>query len=341
MAKLRVGINGFGRIGRLVMRAGITHPDIEFVGVNDLATAEDLAYLFKYDSTHGMFAGDVESEADRLIINGISVDCRSMRDPAELPWKALQVDYVVESTGLFRHYDDALKHIHAGAKRVILTAPGKDPDKIPTLVMGVNHEIFNSVTDTIVSNASCTTNCLAPIAKVIHENFGFAEGLMTTVHAMTATQPTVDGPSKKDLRAGRGGPQNIIPASTGATTAVMLVMPELKGRLTGMAFRVPTADVSVVDLSFKTEQATSYAAICEAMRIASEGALKGILGYTKAPVVSSDFRTDPRSSIFDAGAGMELNPKFFKVVAWYDNEWGYSMRVIDLMLFMAKKDGIL
>jgi glyceraldehyde 3-phosphate dehydrogenase len=341
MAKLRVGINGFGRIGRLVMRAGITHPDIEFVGVNDLATAEDLAYLFKYDSTHGTFAGEVESEADRLIINGISVDCRSMRDPAELPWKALQVDYVVESTGLFRHYDDALKHIHAGAKRVILTAPGKDPDKIPTLVMGVNHEIFNSVTDTIVSNASCTTNCLAPIAKVIHENFGFAEGLMTTVHAMTATQPTVDGPSKKDLRAGRGGPQNIIPASTGATTAVMLVMPELKGRLTGMAFRVPTADVSVVDLSFKTEQATSYAAICEAMRIASEGALKGILGYTKAPVVSSDFRTDPRSSIFDAGAGMELNPKFFKVVAWYDNEWGYSMRVIDLMLFMAKKDGIL
>jgi glyceraldehyde 3-phosphate dehydrogenase len=341
MAKLRVGINGFGRIGRLVMRLGIQHPDIEFVGVNDLATIEDLAYLFKYDSTHGTFAGEVETAADRLIINGMSVDCRSIRDPAELPWQALNVDYVVESTGLFRHYDDALKHIQAGAKRVVLSAPSKEPDKIPTLLVGVNHEKYNPETDRIVSNASCTTNCLAPIAKVIHENFGFAEGLMTTIHAMTATQPTVDGPSKKDLRAGRGGPQNIIPASTGAATAVTLVMPELKGRLTGMAFRVPTPDVSVVDLTFKTERATSYAEICAAMKTASEGALKDILGYTNAPVVSSDFRSDPRSSIFDAGAGMELNPNFFKVVAWYDNEWGYSMRVIDLMLFMAQKDGIL
>ncbi len=341
MTKLRVGINGFGRIGRLVMRLGIQHPDIEFVGVNDLASTEDLAYLFKYDSTHGTFAGEVEAAEDRLVINGVSVDCRSIRNPAELPWQALQVDYVVESTGLFRHYDDALKHIHAGAKRVVLTAPSKEPDKIPTLVMGVNHHKFNPATDTIVSNASCTTNCLAPIAKVIHENFGFAEGLMTTIHAMTATQPTVDGPSQKDLRGGRGAPQNIIPASTGAATAVTLVMPELTGRLTGMSFRVPTPDVSVVDLTFKTEQATRYAAICAAMKIASESSLKGILGYTTAPVVSSDFRSDPRSSIFDAGAGMELNPNFFKVVAWYDNEWGYSMRVIDLMLFMAKKDGIL
>jgi glyceraldehyde 3-phosphate dehydrogenase len=341
MTKLRVGINGFGRIGRLVMRLGVQHPDIEFVGVNDLASTEDLAYLFKYDSTHGTFAGEVEAAEDRLIINGVSVDCRSIRNPAELPWQALQVDYVVESTGLFRHYDDALKHIQAGAKRVILTAPSKEPDKIPTLLVGVNHQKFNPATDTIVSNASCTTNCLAPIAKVIHENFGFAEGLMTTIHAMTATQPTVDGPSQKDLRGGRGAPQNIIPAATGAATAVTLVMPELKGRLTGMAFRVPTPDVSVVDLTFKTEQATCYAAICAAMKIASESSLKGILGYTTAPVVSSDFRSDPRSSIFDAGAGMELNPNFFKVVAWYDNEWGYSMRVIDLMLFMAKKDGIL
>jgi glyceraldehyde 3-phosphate dehydrogenase len=341
MTKLRVGINGFGRIGRLVMRLGIQHPDIEFVGVNDLATPEDLAYLFKYDSTHGTFAGEVETADDRLIINGASVDCRSIRNPAELPWQALKVDYVVESTGLFRHYDDALKHIQAGAKRVVLTAPSKEPDKIPTLLVGVNHQKFNPTTDTIVSNASCTTNCLAPIAKVIHENFGLAEGLMTTIHAATATQPTVDGPSKKDLRGGRGALQNIIPASTGAATAVTLVMPELKGRLTGMAFRVPIPDVSVVDLTFKTEQATSYTAICAAMKTASEGSLKGILGYTNAPVVSSDFRSDPRSSIFDAGAGMELNPNFFKVIAWYDNEWGYSMRVIDLMLLMAKKDGIL
>ncbi len=341
MTKLRVGINGFGRIGRLVMRAGIDHPDIEFVGINDLVPAENLAYLFKYDSTHGIFPGTVEAQANSLIINGKSIACLSIRNPAELPWQELQVDYVVESTGLFTHDDTANNHIHAGAKRVILTAPTKDPDRVTTLVMGVNQHKFDPTRDAIVSNASCTTNCLAPVAKVIHENFGLVEGLMTTVHAMTATQPTVDAPSKKDLRSGRGAPQNIIPTTTGAAKAVALVLPELKGRLTGMAFRVPTPDVSVVDLTFKTEKSTSYAAICAAMKAASEGELKGILGYTEEPVVSSDFITDPRSSIFDAEAGIELNPNFFKVVAWYDNEWGYSMRIIDLILFMASKDGIL
>ena len=341
MTKLRIGINGFGRIGRLVMRAGIDHPDIEFVGINDLVPAENLAYLFKYDSTHGMFAGTVEAQASSIIVNGKSIACLSVRNPAELPWQKLQVDYVVESTGLFTHYDTANEHIQAGAKRVILTSPTKDPDKVSTLVMGVNHHKFDPARDAIVSNASCTTNCLAPIAKVIHQNFGLAEGLMTTIHAMTATQPTVDAPSKKDLRSGRGAPQNIIPASTGAAKAVTLVLPELKGRLTGMAFRVPTPDVSVVDLTFKTEKSTSYAAICAAMKAASEGELKGILGYTDEPVVSSDFITDPRSSIFDAEAGIELNPNFFKVVAWYDNEWGYSMRIIDLLLFMARQEGIL
>ncbi|MCY7335913.1 MAG: type I glyceraldehyde-3-phosphate dehydrogenase [Chamaesiphon sp.] len=325
MTKLRVGINGFGRIGRLVMRAGIDHPDIEFVGINDLVPAENLAYLFKYDSTHGIFPGTVEAQANSIIINGKSIACLSVRNPAELPWQELQVDYVVESTGLFTHYDTANNHIHAGAKRVILTAPTKDPDQVTTLVMGVNQHKFDPTRDAIVSNASCTTNCLAPVAKVIHENFGLAEGLMTTVHAMTATQPTVDAPSKKDLRSGRGAPQNIIPTTTGAAKAVALVLPELAGRLTGMSFRVPTPDVSVVDLTFKTEKSTSYAAICAAMKAASEGELKGILGYTEEPVVSSDFITDPRSSIFDAEAGIELNPNFFKVVAWYDNE--LSLRV--------------
>ncbi|MCY7336322.1 MAG: type I glyceraldehyde-3-phosphate dehydrogenase [Chamaesiphon sp.] len=341
MTKLRVGINGFGRIGRLVLRAGIDHPDIEFVGINDLVPAENLAYLFKYDSTHRMFAGTVEAQTDSIIVNGKSIACLSVRNPAELPWQKLQVDYVVESTGLFTHYGTAKDHIQAGAKRVILTSPTKDPDQVTTLVMGVNHHKFDPARDAIVSNASCTTNCLAPIAKVIHENFGLAEGLMTTIHAMTATQPTVDAPSKKDLRSGRGAPQNIIPASTGAAKAVALVLPELKGKLTGMAFRVPIPDVSVVDLTFKTEKSTTYAAICAAMKAASEGELKGILGYTNEPVVSSDFITDPRSSIFDAEAGIELNPNFFKVVAWYDNEWGYSVRIIDLLLFMASKDGIL
>jgi glyceraldehyde 3-phosphate dehydrogenase len=248
-----------------MLRAGIDRPDLEFVGINDLVPADNLAYLFKYDLTHGMFEGTVEAQSDRIVVNGKSIACLSVRNPAELPWQELGVDYVVESTGLFSYYDTAHNHIQAGAKRVILTAPTKDPDKIPTLVMGVNHHKFDPERDAIVSNASCTTNCLAPIAKVIHENFGLVEGLMTTIHAMTATQPTVDSPSKKDLRGGRGAPQNIIPASTGAAKAVTLVMPELKGKLTGMAFRVPTPDVSVVDLTFRTEKSTSYTEICAAM----------------------------------------------------------------------------
>lgn len=258
-----------------------------------------------------------------------------------MPWGELKVDYVVESTGLFTDYAGVIAHIHAGAKRVVISAPTKDPDKVPTLLVGVNHTKFNPETDLIVSNASCTTNCLAPVAKVLHDNFGIAEGLMTTVHAMTATQPTVDGPSKKDWRGGRGAGQNIIPASTGAAKAVALVLPELKGKLTGMALRVPTPDVSVVDLTFKTEKSTSYQEICAVIKKASETSLKDILGYTDEEVVSTDFRGDARSSIFDAGAGIELNPNFFKVVSWYDNEWGYSCRVVDLMTSMAQKEGIL
>ena len=338
---LRVGINGFGRIGRLVFRAGVENPNIEFVGINDLVPPDNLAYLLKHDSTHGRFKGTIESGEDGFTVNGKRVRCVSVRNPAELPWRELKVDYVVESTGLFTDYAGAENHLKAGAKRVVISAPTKDPEKVKTLLVGVNHTKFDPSTDKVVSNASCTTNCLAPIAKVINDRFGLAEGLMTTVHAMTATQPTVDGPSKKDWRGGRGAPQNIIPASTGAAKAVTLVLPELKGKLTGMAFRVPTPDVSVVDLTFKTAKATSYKEICAAMKEASEGELKGILGYTEEDVVSSDFIHDPRSSIFDAGAGIELNPNFFKVVSWYDNEWGYSCRVVDLMAAMAKKDGLL
>ncbi|MEM6427056.1 MAG: type I glyceraldehyde-3-phosphate dehydrogenase [Cyanobacteria bacterium P01_H01_bin.119] len=341
MATLKVGINGFGRIGRLVFRAAIKHPNIQFVGINDLVPPANLAYLLKYDSTHGRFPGSVEAREDGIVVDGIFVPCMSIRNPAELPWGEYGADYVIESTGLFTKYDGAANHLTAGAKRVILSAPTKDPNRIPTYLMGVNHQGFNPETDTIVSNASCTTNCLAPVAKVINDAFGLAEGLMTTVHASTATQPTVDGPSKKDMRGGRGAGQNIIPASTGAAKAVTLVLPELNGKLTGMAFRVPTPDVSVVDLTFKTEKAASYEAICDAMKQASETSLAGILGYTDEPVVSSDFQGDAHSSIFDAGAGIELNPNFFKVVAWYDNEWGYSNRVVDLMLHMATTEGIL
>ncbi|MFE4105177.1 type I glyceraldehyde-3-phosphate dehydrogenase [Almyronema epifaneia] len=339
MTTLKIAINGFGRIGRLVLRAGIRHPNIEFVGINDLVPPENLAYLLKYDSTHGRFAGEVSACDEGIVVNGQLIPCSAVRNPAELPWQQLGVDYVVEATGLFTTYEGAAKHLEAGAKRVIISAPTKDPKQVPTLLMGVNHEAFDPESDRIVSNASCTTNGLAPIAKVINDNFGLLEGLMTTVHASTATQPTVDGPSKKDLRGGRGAGQNIIPASTGAAKAVALVLPELKGKLTGMAFRVPTPDVSVVDLTFKTAQSTSYAAICEAMKQAAETHLAGILGYTEDPVVSTDFQGDPRSSIFDAGAGIELNANFFKVVAWYDNEWGYSSRIVDLMLFMAQKEG--
>ena len=334
---VKVGINGFGRIGRLVFRAGLANPDIEFCGINDLVSPESLAYLLKYDSTHGRFQGQVEAKSDGIVVNGTFIPCTSERDPAQLPWAKYGAEYVIESTGLFTTYDKASKHLEAGAKRVVLSAPTKDPDKVKTLLMGVNQDEYDPSQHTIVSNASCTTNCLAPIAKVIHDNFGLAEGLMTTVHAMTATQPTVDGPSQKDLRAGRSAPQNIIPASTGAAKAVTLVLPALKGRLTGMALRVPTPDVSVVDLTFRTEQATSYADICAAMKKAAEGDMKGVLGYTEDPVVSTDFTTDPHSSIFDANAGMELNGNFFKVVSWYDNEWGYSNRTIDLILTMVAK----
>jgi glyceraldehyde 3-phosphate dehydrogenase len=338
---LKIGINGFGRIGRLVARIAMDHPEVELVGVNDLVPADNLAYLFKYDSTHGMYKGTVEAKDDGIVINDHFVPCMSIRNPAELPWSKLGADYVVESTGLFTTAEGAENHLKAGAKRVVISAPTKDPDKVPTFVVGVNHQEFDPAKDTIVSNASCTTNCLAPVAKVLNDTFGIAEGLMTTVHSMTATQPTVDGPSKKDWRGGRGASQNIIPSSTGAAKAVALVLPALKGKLTGMAFRVGTPDVSVVDLTFKTEKPTTYDEICAAMKAASEGELKGILGYTEDEVVSMDFRTDARSSIFDALAGIGLNSNFFKVVSWYDNEWGYSYRVVDLMLFMARKEGLI
>jgi glyceraldehyde 3-phosphate dehydrogenase len=341
LTKLKIGINGFGRIGRLVLRAGLTNPNIEFVGINDLVPPDNLAYLLKYDSTHGRLQSKVEAREDGIVIGNRFIPCVSMRNPAELPWGKLGVDYLVESTGLFTDYAGAENHLKAGAKRVVISAPTKEPEKVKTMVMGVNHHLFDPTKDLIVSNASCTTNCLAPIAKVINDNFGLAEGLMTTVHATTATQPTVDGPSRKDWRGGRGAGQNIIPSATGAAKAVALVLPELKGKLTGMAFRVPTPDVSVVDLTFKTTKSTTYKEICAAMKKAAEGGLTGVLGYTDEEVVSTDFQGDSHSSIFDAGAGIELNSNFFKVVSWYDNEWGYSNRVIDLMLSMAKKEGLI
>jgi glyceraldehyde 3-phosphate dehydrogenase len=338
---LKVGINGFGRIGRLVFRAGVNNPNIEFVGINDLVPANNLAYLLKYDTIHGRFDGDVKAKDEKtLLVNGREIPCFSVRDPATLPWKDVAADYVVESTGLFTDYEGASKHLSGGAKRVLISAPTKTPEQVPTLVIGVNEKKFDPSKDKVVSNASCTTNCLAPLAKVVHEKFGIVEGLMTTVHAVTATQPTQDGPTKKDWRGGRSAGFNTIPSSTGAAKAVGLAMPELKGKLTGMSFRIPTADVSVVDLTVRTAKATSYKEICQAMKEASEGELKGILGYTDEEVVSSDFIGDPRSSIFDAGAGIELNANFFKLVSWYDNEWGYSNRVIDLLLVMARKEGI-
>jgi glyceraldehyde 3-phosphate dehydrogenase len=337
---VRVGINGFGRIGRLVVRSAINDKDIEFVAVNDLVPADALGYLLKYDSTHGNYEGQISGSEGQITVDGRKIRCFSERDPAALPWKDLKVDYVVESTGLFKDSASAGKHLEGGAKRVIISAPAKGPD-VPTLVLGVNEEKYNKETDKIVSNASCTTNCLAPVAKVVNDEFGIAEGLMTTVHAMTATQPTVDGPSKKDWRGGRGAAQNIIPASTGAAKAVTLCIPELKGKLTGMAFRVPTPDVSVVDLTVRTDKETSLANINQAMKAASEGRMKGILGYTEEMVVSSDFITCPLSSIYDAKAGIELNSRFFKLVSWYDNEWGYSCRVNDLVKLMAKQDGLI
>jgi glyceraldehyde 3-phosphate dehydrogenase len=338
---LKIGINGFGRIGRLVLRAAAQDPDIEFVGINDLVPADNLAYLLKYDSTHGKYSGSVEASEEGIILDGKLIRCVSVRNPEELPWAKLGVDYVVESTGLFTDFDSASKHIKAGARRVIISAPTKSPEQVPTIVIGVNDDAYDADKHTVVSNASCTTNCLAPIAKVVHEEFGILEGLMTTVHAATATQPTQDGPSRKDWRGGRNAYMNIIPSSTGAAKAVALAMPALKGKLTGMAFRVPTADVSVVDLTVRTQKATSYEEICAKMKEASEGGpLAGILGYTDEEVVSSDFITDARSSIFDAKAGIGLNSNFFKLVSWYDNEWGYSNRVVDLVRLMARADSL-
>jgi len=337
---LRVAINGFGRIGRLVMRSALTDKDIEFVGINDVVPAENLAYLLKYDSTHGRAKVDIRADGENVVVAGKKIPCCSVLDPAQLPWKDLKVDYVVESTGKFTDRAGAGKHLTAGAKRVLISAPAKDKD-ISTFVMGVNEEKYDKAKDTIVSNASCTTNCLAPIVKVVLDNFGLVEGLMTTIHAMTATQPTVDGPSKKDLRGGRGAAQNAIPASTGAAKAVSLCIPEVKGKLTGMAFRIPTADVSAVDLTVRTEKATSLKEISAAMKAASEGKMKGFLGYTEEPVVSSDFIGCSLSSIYDATACIELNANFFKLISWYDNEMGYSNRVIDLLKLMAKKDGLL
>ncbi|HMY68479.1 MAG TPA: type I glyceraldehyde-3-phosphate dehydrogenase, partial [Leptospiraceae bacterium] len=307
----KIAINGFGRIGRLVLRAGLKDPNLEFVAVNDLVTPDNLAYLFKYDSTHGKYQGSVTYDDTNLIIDGKKIQCFSEKEPEKLPWKSLGVDYVVESTGRFTDKESAEKHIQGGAKRVVISAPAKDKT-VPTYVMGVNHEKYNPSTDTVVSNASCTTNCLAPIVKVILDNFGFSEGLMTTVHAMTATQPTVDGPSKKDFRGGRGAAQNIIPSSTGAAKAVALCIPEVAGKLTGMAFRVPTPDVSVVDLTVKTVKATSLDEIRKKMKEASEGSMKGILGYTDEQVVSNDFIGSAYSSIFDSDACIELNGNFFK-----------------------------
>jgi glyceraldehyde 3-phosphate dehydrogenase len=337
---LKVGINGFGRIGRLVLRSSMLDKDIEFVGINDLVPAENLAYLLKYDSTHGRAEAEITATADAIVINGRKIPCVSVKDPAELPWAKLGAQYVVESTGLFTAREGAQKHLTAGAKRVIISAPAKDKD-IPTFVMGVNEGKYDSGKDTIVSNASCTTNCLAPLVKVLLDNFGIDEGLMTTIHAMTATQPTVDGPSKKDFRGGRGAAQNAIPASTGAAKAVSLCLPEVAGKLTGMAFRIPTADVSAVDLTVRTTKETSMAEINAAMKKASETTMKGFLGYTEDQVVSSDFIGCPLSSIYDATAGIQLNSRFFKLISWYDNEMGYSHRVVDLMKYMAKKEGLL
>lgn len=329
----KIGINGFGRIGRLAFRAAVGRPDVEVVGINDIVDPEYMSYMLRYDSTHGRFNGTVSVEGGNLIVNGKKIRVTAEKDPANLKWGDVGAEIVIESTGLFLTKADAQKHINAGAKKVVLSAPAKDDT--PTFVMGVNDKKL-SKEHTIVSNASCTTNCLAPIAKVLNDNFGIAEGLMSTVHAVTATQKTVDGPSMKDWRGGRGAYQNIIPSSTGAAKAVALVIPELKGKLTGMSFRVPVADVSVVDLTVRLNKPASYDQIKAAMKAASEGDLKGILGYTEDDVVSSDFIGDARTSIFDAKAGISLNDNFVKVVSWYDNEWGYSNKIIDLVQALAK-----
>lgn len=331
---MKIGINGFGRIGRLAFRAAIERPDVEVVGINDLVEPDYMAYMLKYDSTHGAFKGTIAVEGGHLVVNGKTIRVTAEKDPANLKWDEVGAEVIIESTGLFLTQEAAAKHIRAGAKKVVMSAPAKDDT--PTFVMGVNHKELKA-DQTIVSNASCTTNCLAPIAKVLNDKFGIEEGLMSTIHAVTATQKTVDGPSAKDWRGGRGAYQNIIPSSTGAAKAVSLVIPALKGKLTGMSFRVPVADVSVVDLTVRLSKPTSYDDIKKAMKEASENELKGILGYTEDEVVSEDFKGDSRTSIFDAKAGIALNNNFVKVVSWYDNEWGYSNKLIDLVQEIGKK----
>ncbi len=332
---IKVGINGFGRIGRMVFRASFAHPDIEIVGINDLCSPDYLAYMLKYDTMHGQFNGTVDSTDTSIIVNGKEIPVCAVKNPAELPWGKLGAEYVVESTGLFLTQEKAQGHIDAGAKKVVMSAPSKDGT--PMFVVGVNDDKYTSDM-TFVSNASCTTNCLAPIAKVLNDNWGITDGLMTTVHSTTATQKTVDGPSMKDWRGGRAAAGNIIPSSTGAAKAVGKVIPELNGKLTGMSMRVPTLDVSVVDLTVNLAKPAKYEEICAAMKAASEGELKGILGYTEDAVVSSDFLGDPRTSIFDAKAGIALTDTFVKVVSWYDNEWGYSNKVLDLIERMYTVD---
>ncbi|WP_448699877.1 type I glyceraldehyde-3-phosphate dehydrogenase [Mucilaginibacter sp. AW1-3] len=330
---MKIGINGFGRIGRLAFRAAVDRPDIEIVGINDLVEPDYMAYMLKYDSTHGQFKGTIAVEGGHLVVNGKTIRVTAEKDPANLKWNEVGAEVIIESTGLFLTQESAQKHIDAGAKKVVMSAPAKDDT--PTFVMGVNHKQLKA-DQHIISNASCTTNCLAPIAKVLNDKFGIEEGLMSTIHAVTATQKTVDGPSAKDWRGGRGAYQNIIPSSTGAAKAVGLVLPELKGKLTGMSFRVPVADVSVVDLTARLKTPATYEQVKAAMKEASEGELKGILGYTEDEVVSEDFKGDARTSIFDAKAGISLNDHFVKVVSWYDNEWGYSNKLIDMVQEVGK-----
>jgi len=329
----QVGINGFGRIGRLVMRASLKHPEVAVVAINEpFADLDYIVYLFKYDSTHGRFQGDVHAKDGKLVIDGHEIVVFAEKDPTKIPWGKYGADYIIESTGIFLDIEKCNQHIHAGAKKVIITAPSPDA---PMFVMGGNEDTYDPKIN-ILSNASCTTNCLAPLAKVIHETYGMIEGLMTTTHATTATQKTVDGPSGKDWRAGRGAAQNIIPATTGAAKAVGKIIPALNGKLTGVSFRVPTPDVSVVDLTCRLEKPTTYEDICKTMKAASEGKYKGIIGYTEDQVVSTDFVGDTRSSIFDAKAGLALNANFVKLISWYDNELGYSHRVVDLLVHVAK-----
>ncbi len=336
MRPIRVAINGFGRIGRLVLRQALESSVLQVVVVNDLVPADHLAYLFKYDTVHRTYPHSVSHDEKHLLINSHKIAICAEKDPTKLPWKDLEVDYVVESTGRFTHLEDAQKHLIAGAKRVVISAPGKD--SMPTYVMGVNHTQYEPSRDTILCNASCTTNCLAPLCKVLLDNFGIEEGLMTTVHSLTASQPTVDGPVHKDWRGGRAAGFNIIPATTGAAKAVTLCLPQLKGKLTGMAFRVPTIDVSAVDLTVRLSKATSYEEIMAAMDRAAATTLKGILATTSEQLVSSDFIGNPHSCIVDKLAGIALNPNFFKLIAWYDNEWGYSQRLVDLLAYMASRE---